>query len=227
MCLPLVPVFNFLHAGHRRVDAAELLLFFFSQVLLSANPLARQSKPITVRGQTVNLHNIHFPASLSGLACHPWRREICGRGPRRPGRPALNWLNSLSRDPCTSPGFTRRRHTRSKTAAAHSLMGGPGRCPRKIKGGKTRGKVYEAAFASLNEKLLHRLLKDRLQLAELAAPSCLQASPGPQLPRTKEERNKTHTHNTAAAQGDDSVTCPPQCSLFEPQTLSVWHKRPD
>lgn len=195
------------------------------QVLPSANPVARQSKPITVRGQTVNLHNIHFPASLSGLACHPRRREICGRGPRRPGRPALNWLNSLSRDPCTSPGFTRRRHTRSKTAAAHSLMGGPGRCPRKIKGGKTRGKVYEAAFASLNEKLLHRLLKDRLQLAELAAPSCLQASPGPQLPRMKGKKNKkTHSHKTAAAQHDDSVTCPPQCSLFEPQTLSVWHK---
>lgn len=200
-------------------------VFFSSQVLPAANPLARQSKPITVGGQTVHLHNIHFPASLSGLACHPRRREIRGRGPRRPGRPALNWLNSLSRDPCTSPGFTRRGHTRSKTAAAHSLMGGPGRCPRKIKGGKTRGKVYEAAFASLNEKLLHRLLKDRLQLAELAAPSCLQASAGPSLPRMKEERNNTHTHTHR----DDSVTCPPQCSPFEPQILSIWHehKQPD
>lgn len=51
-------------------------------------------------------------------------------------------------------------------------MGGPGRCPRKIKGGR-QGKVYEPAFANLNEKLSIPSSKTGCSWRNSWPPSCL------------------------------------------------------
>lgn len=52
-------------------------------------------------------------------------------------------------------------------------MGGPGRCPRKIKGGR-QGKVYEPAFANLNEMLSIPSSKTGCSWRNSWPPSCLQ-----------------------------------------------------
>lgn len=110
-----------------------------------ANPPARQSKPITLRGQMVNpIIYISQPSSLSLLVIP--RAKLCTRA-QCPRRPALNWLNSLSQDPCTSLS-SHGEDTRNKQLL--HIPDGRARQMSKANQRERRGKVYEPAFANLS-----------------------------------------------------------------------------
>lgn len=168
-----------------------------------ANPVARQSKPITVWGQMVNLYNIHFPASVSELACHPRRREM-HQGPVSLAT-HFELAQFIKPGPVHKPEFTRRRHLQ-QTAAAHSWWENQADVQ-----GKSKGETGESLWASVCQpqwEALHPLLKDRVQLAELEALSCLQ------LLWFSLSHSK-HCNNSACWQCHLS----PQRSLSEPRPL--------
>lgn len=96
--------------------------------------------------------------------------------------------------PVHKPEFTWRRHLQ-QTAAAHSWWEGQADVQ-----GKSKRKTGESLWASVCQpqwEALHPLLKDRLQLAELAALSCLE------LPLVLPHP----THNTATTQHADNISC--------------------
>ncbi|TNN63373.1 hypothetical protein EYF80_026395 [Liparis tanakae] len=74
--------------------------------------------------------------------------ELC-TGAQCPRRPGLNWLNSLSQDPCTSPS-SHGEDTCSKQLP--HIPDGRARQMSKENQRHRQGKVYEPAFANLNEK---------------------------------------------------------------------------
>ncbi len=92
------------------------------QTHTQVNPVPRQFKPITVQGQMVNLHNIHFPASIPlHLPVIPtaelWH---CRRVSQ------ATWLELaqfIKPGPVHRPEFTRWRHLQ-QTAATHSWWEG-------------------------------------------------------------------------------------------------------
>ena len=87
------------------------------------------------------------PLSLSRVVIP--REEVCTRA-WCPRRPSLNWLNSLSLDPCTSPS-SHGEDTRSKQLL--HIPDGRARQMSKENQRERQGKVYEAAFANLNVNL--------------------------------------------------------------------------
>lgn len=193
-------------SSHNRVGCRWTFALQHGAGSAPANPVARQSKPITVWGQMVNLYNIHFPASFSELACHPRRRDT-HQGPVSQAT-QFELAQFIKPGPVHKPEFTRRRHLQ-QTAAAHSWWEGQADVQ-----GKSKGETGESLWASVCQpqwEALHPLLKDRVQLAELVALSCLQ------LPWFSLSHSK-HCNNSTWWQCQLS----PQCSLFEPQPL--WHK---
>ncbi len=140
----------------------------------------------------VNLYNIHFPASFSELACHPPGEESCTRA-QCPRRPSLNWLNSLSPDPCTSPS-SHGEDTCSKQLL--HIPDGRARQMSKENQRERQGKVYEPAFANLDEKLSIPSSKTGCSWRNSwPCPVC--SSPGSPSP----------TQNTATTQHSDNISC--------------------
>lgn len=90
---------------------------------------------------------ISQPLSLSLLVIPG--EEICTRA-QCPRRPCLNWLNSLSQDPCTSES-SHGEDTCNKQLL--HIPDGRARQMSKENQRERQGKVYEPAFANLNEKL--------------------------------------------------------------------------
>lgn len=172
-----------------------------------ANPVARQSKPITVWGQMVNLCNIHFPASFSELACHP-KSRVMHQDPVSQAT-QFELAQFIKPRPVHKPEFTWRRHLQ-QTAAAHSWWEGQADVQ-----GKSKRETGESLWASVCQpqwEALHPLLKDRVQLAELEALSCLDL-PWSSLSHSQDCNNSTCWQYQLS----------PQCSLFEPQPL--WHQQ--
>lgn len=191
--------------SHSRVGCSWTFALQHCAGSAPANPVARHSKPITVWGQMVNLYNIHFPASFPELACHPQRR-VMHQGPVSQAT-QFELAQFIKPGPVHKPEFTRRRHLQ-QTAAAHSWWEGQADVQ-----GKSKGETGESLWASVCQpqwEALHPLLKDRVQLAELVALSCLR------LPWFSLSHSK-HCNNSTCWQYQLS----PQCSLFEPQLL--WH----
>lgn len=87
---------------------------------------------------------ISQPSSLSLLVIP--RAKLCTRA-QCPRRPALNWLNSLSQDPCTSLS-SHGEDTRNKQLL--HIPDGRARQMSKANQRERRGKVYEPAFANLS-----------------------------------------------------------------------------
>lgn len=177
--------------SHNRVGCSWTFALQHGAGSAPANPVARQSKPITVWGQMVNLYNIHFPASFSELACHP-RRRVMHQGPVSQAT-QFELAQFIKPGPVHKPEFTRRRHLQ-QTAAAHSWWEGQADVQ-----GKSKGETGESLWASVCQpqwEALHPLLKDRVQLAELVALCCLG------LPWF------SHSHsNTATTQHADNISC--------------------
>lgn len=168
-----------------------------------ANPVARQSKPITVQGQMVNLYNIHFPASFTELACHPgstvMHQSLVSQATQ------FELAQFIKPGPVRRPGFTRWRHLH-QTAAAHSWWEGQADVQ-----GKSKGETGESLWGGVCQPqwaALHPLLKDRVQLAELAALSCLG------LPWFCLSHSKHHNSSTCW-----QYYLSPWCSWVEEQAL--------
>lgn len=208
MCWTCVYTFSVSHiSSHNHVGCRWTFALQHGAGSAPANPVARQSKPITVWGQMVNLYNIHFPASVSELACHPRRREM-HQGPVSLAT-HFEFAQFIKPGPVHNPEFTRRRHLQ-QTAAAHSWWESQADVQ-----GKSKGETGESLWASVCQpqwEALHPLLKDRVQLAELEALSCLQ------LLWFSLSHSK-HCSNSACWQCHLS----PRCSLSEPRPL--WHKQ--
>lgn len=206
--LPLILALFHTHTrSNNRVGFSWTFALQHSAGSAPANPVARQSKPITVWGQMVNLYNIHFPASFSELACHPPEEELCTRA-QCPRRPSLNWLNSLSRDLCTSPS-SHGEDTCSKQLL--HIPDGRARQMSKENQRERQGKVYEPAFASLNEKLSIPSSKTGCSWRNSWPRPCLWLSWSSPL-------TLSPTHRTATAQRVDSISC-----LFSALCLNHKH----
>lgn len=154
--------------SHSHVGCRETFALHHGAGFGLANPVARQSKPITVWGQIVNLYNIHFPASFTALASHPRSRVM------HQGAVSLVTQFELAQfiklGPVHKPEFTRRGHLQ-QTAAAHSWWEGQADVQGKSK--REKGESLRASVCQPQWEPLHPLLKDRVQLAELTVPSCL------------------------------------------------------
>lgn len=126
----------------------------------------------------VNLYNIHFPASSTELACHP-RSRVMHQSP-------VSWATQFELAQLIKPRpvhkleFTQRSHLQ-QTAAVHSWWEGQADVQGKSKG--ETGESLRAGACHPQWAALHLLLlKDRVQLAELAPLSCLGAPLIPALP---------------------------------------------
>lgn len=110
---------------------------------------------------------ISQPPSLS-FACHPRSRVMHQAHVSQATQFEL--AQFIKPGPVHKLEFTRRRHLQ-QTAAAHSWWEGQADVQ-----GKSKGETGESLRASVCQpqwEALHPLLKDRVQLAELAALSCL------------------------------------------------------
>ncbi|CAB1460737.1 unnamed protein product [Pleuronectes platessa] len=106
------------------------------------------SNPTIVWAEAELLHcSMAQPPSLSSLVIPG--AELCTRA-QCPRRPTLNWLNSLSQDPCTSSS-SHGEDTCSKQLL--HIPDGRARQMSKENQRERQGKVYEPAFANLNETL--------------------------------------------------------------------------
>lgn len=133
---------------------------------------------------------ISQPLSLSSLVIPG--EELCTRA-QCPRRPSLNWLNSLSQDPCTSPS-SHGEDTCSKQLL--HIPDGRARQMSKENQRERQGKVYEPAFANLNEKLSIPSSKTGCSWRN-SWPCPVWGSPGSPSP----------TQNTATTQHADNISC--------------------
>lgn len=104
--------------------------------------------------------------------------ELCTRA-QCPGRPSLNWLNSLSQDPCTSSS-SHGEDTCSKQLL--HIPDGRARQMSKENQRERQGKVYEPALANLNEQLFIPSSKTGCSWRNSRPLSCLEAPLIPALP---------------------------------------------
>lgn len=171
--------------------ADELLHCCMAQVLPLQIRLLDNLSQLQYKGKWLtSIIYISQPLSPSLLVIP--REEICTRA-QCPRRPNLNWLNSLSQDPCTSPS-SHGEDTCSKQLL--HIPDGRARQMSKENQRERQGKVYEPAFANLNEKLSIPSSKTGCSWRNSwPCPVC--SSPGSPSP----------TQNTATTQCDDSVSC--------------------
>lgn len=128
--------------------AAELLHCRIAKVLPLQIRLLDNLSQLQYEGKWLtSIIYISQPPSLSSLVIPG--AELCTRA-QCPRRPSLNWLNSLSQDPCTSPS-SHGEDTCSKQLL--HIPDGRARQMSKENQRERQGKVYEPAFANLNEKL--------------------------------------------------------------------------
>ena len=128
--------------------AAELLHCSMAQVLPLQIRLLDNLSQLQYEGKWLtSIIYISQPLSLSLLVIPG--AELCTRA-QCPRRPSLNWLNSLSQDPCTSLS-SHGEDTCSKQLL--HIPDGRARQMSKENQRERQGKVYEPAFANLNEKL--------------------------------------------------------------------------
>lgn len=125
----------------------------------------------------VNLYNIHFPASFTELACHP-RSRVMHQSPVSRAT-QFELAQFIKPGPVHKLEFTRRRHLQ-QTAAAHSWWEGQADVQGKSKG--ETGESLRAGACQPQWAALHSLLKDRVQLAELAPPVLFGGSPDSHSP---------------------------------------------
>lgn len=120
LCLYLLP-HTFIRSHNRVGGCSWTFALQHGAGSAPANPVARQSKPITVWGQMVNPCNIHFPASVSAFTCHPKSRVMHQDPVSQATQSEL--AQFIKPGLVHKPEFTRRRHLQ-QTAAAHSWWEG-------------------------------------------------------------------------------------------------------
>lgn len=171
--------------------AAELLHCSMAQVLPLQIRLLDNLSQLQYEGKWLtSIIYISQPLSLSLLVIPG--AELCTRA-QCPRRPSLNWLNSLSQDPCTSPS-SHGEDTCSKQLL--HIPDGRARQMSKENQRERQGKVYEPAFANLNEKLSIPSSKTGCSWRN-SRPCPVWGSPGSPSP----------TQNTATAQHADNISC--------------------
>lgn len=187
--------------------AAELLHCSMAQVLLLQIRLLDSLSQLQYEGKWLTSIIYISQPFFSELACHPQSR-VMHQGLVSQAT-QFELAQFIKPGPVHKTEFTRRRHLQ-QTAAAHSWWEGQADVQ-----GKSKGETGESLWASVCQpqwEALHPLLKDRVQLAELTALSCLG------LPWFSFSHSK-HCNNSTCWQYQLS----PQCSLFEPQPL--WHQQ--
>lgn len=212
MRLTYVYTFSLSHTHTQRARtiasaAAELLHCSMAQVLPLQIRLLDNLSQLQYEGKWLtSIIYISQPLSLSLLVIP--QRRVMHQGPVSQAT-QFELAQFIKPGPVHKPEFTRRRHLQ-QTAAAHSWWEGQADVQ-----GKSKGETGESLWASVCQpqwEALHPLLKDRVQLAELVALSCLQ------LPWFCLSHSK-HCNNSTCWQYQLS----PRCSPFEPRPL--WHKR--
>ena len=187
--------------------AAELLHCSMAQVLPLQIRLLDNLSQLQYEGKWLtSIIYISQPLSLSLLVIP--QRRVMHQGPVSQAT-QFELAQFIKPGPVHKPEFTRRRHLQ-QTAAAHSWWEGQADVQ-----GKSKGETGESLWASVCQpqwEALHPLLKDRVQLAELVALSCLR------LPWFCLSHSK-HCNNSTCWQYQLS----PRCSPFEPRPL--WHKQ--
>lgn len=172
--------------------AAELLHCSMAQVLPLQIQLLDNLSQLHYGGKWLTFIIYISQPRFSELACHP-RSRVMHQGPVSQAT-QFQLAQFIKPGPVHKPEFTR-----AKTLAANScctfLMGGP-RQMSKENQRERQGKVYEPAFANLNEKPSIPSSKTGCSWRN-SWPCPVWGSPGSLSP----------THNTATAQHADNISC--------------------